>query len=485
MATNLLYERIAERLRVQIQQGSLRAGERRPSLRRLKRDQRISLATALEAYLQLEREGLIEARARSGYYVRAPATPTPRPSLHRLATRTPQTVRNPALLGVLDVLSRSDILPLHAATPAPELLPIAGLAAAATRAMRRDPQAALGYAVPQGIAELRQRIAQRYAQCGVEVDPDEVVVTAGAMEAISLALRVVTKPGDTVLLETPTYYGLLQAVAALGLRVIEVPNRPGLGIDAASVAELLARHPVRVALLVPNFNNPQGSLTGDADKRALVAACAAHDVVVIEDDLYGELAYSGVRPAPLRRFDSGSVDGNGSVITCGSFSKILSPGLRVGWVLGARWTADLLRAKCFSTVATATLPQLAIAEYFNRHDFDRGLRRLRRDLGINAQRYREAIVNHWPAGISVSQPAGGLALWVELPSHIEGQALFNAALAHGIGTLPGHLFSTRGDYRHHLRLSCGLSWNADVEKALRVLGGLVETESRRSGSNHR
>lgn len=468
MTSPLLYERLAERLRGQIHRGVLRAGERLPSLRRLGHEQRVSLATAVEAYLQLEREGLVEARARSGYYVRAPAAAAPRASAIA-RTRTPQPLRNPALSGVLDVLARRDLLPLHAATPAPALLPGTALAATLARALRRDPDTALNYAVPQGVAELRLRIARRYAQCGVDVDPEEIIITAGAMEAISLALRTLTRSGDVVLLETPTYYGVLQAVAALGLRVIEVPNQPGLGIDAARVAELLQRHAVRAAVLVPNFNNPTGSLTGDADKRALLAACAARGVVVIEDDLYGELAYSGERPAPLRRFDD-----HGQVITCSSFSKMLAPGLRIGWLLGSRWTAELLRAKYFSTVATATLPQLAIADYLGRHDLDRSLRRLRRALADNAQRYRDLIARTWPAGTRVSDPAGGLSLWLELPAPLQGQALFEAALARGIGTLPGHLFCSRGDYRQHLRLSCGLQWGPEVETALRTLGRLAQ-----------
>jgi DNA-binding transcriptional MocR family regulator len=463
-----LYENLAIRLRGQIRRGVLRPGERMPSLRGLGRQERVSVATAVEAYLQLEREGLVEARERSGYYVRAPAVAAPATRFKRIQTRAPQTLRNPALLGVLDVLARDDLLPLHVATPSLELLPSAAVAAATIRAMRRDPDAALGYGSPQGRTELRVQIAKRYLRCGVDVDPDEIVITAGAMEAISLALRSVTRSGDVVLLETPTYYGLLQAVAALGLRVIEVPNHAGSGIDVECLRGLLARHVVRAAVLVPNFNNPVGSCSDDAAKRAIVAACAAHDVVLIEDDLYGELAYSGERPAPLRRFDDRE-----AVITCGSFSKTLAPGLRVGWALGARHTADIVRAKCFSTVATATLPQLAIADYLVQHDFDRALRRLRRELATNAQRWRAAILRHFPAGTRVSDPKGGMTLWLELAEHVEGQALFEAALARGIGSLPGHLFSIRGDYRQHLRLGCGLRWGAEVDAGLRELGRLA------------
>jgi len=269
MASIPLYENLATRLRGQIRRGVLRPGERMPSLRGLGRQERVSVATAVEAYLQLEREGLVEARERSGYYVRAPTVPAPATRALRLQSRAPQALRNPALLGVLDVLLREDLLPLHVATPALELLPSTAIASATIRAMRRAPQAALDYGSPQGSRDLRVQIAKRYLRAGVDVDPDEIVVTAGAMEAISLALRSVTRSGDVVLLETPTYYGLLQAVAALGLRVIEVPNHAGSGIDVACLRVLLARHAVRAAVLVPNFNNPVGSCSSDADKRAI------------------------------------------------------------------------------------------------------------------------------------------------------------------------------------------------------------------------
>lgn len=466
MTAPLLYERLAERLRGHIRRGLLPAGERMPSLRRVGREQHMSLATVVEAYSQLEREGLIEARPRSGFFVRSPVTATPQSPLPR-AQRGPQPLRNPALLGVLDVFGRADLVPLHTNTPSPALLPTKALAASTARVLRRQPENVLRYTQSQGLGELRQRIARRYARCGVDADPEEIVITAGAMEAITLSLRATTRPGDTVLVETPTFYGVLQAVAGLGLRVLEVPNRPREGIDVERLRELIARHRVQAAVLVPNFNNPHGSLTSDADKRALVAACHAHGVQVIEDDIYGELAYSGERPAPLRRFDP-----DGRVITCGSFSKTLAPGLRLGWALAGARAAEVVRTKCFSSVATATLPQLATCEFLGRHDLDRHLRRLRRELATNVQRYSAAIARHWPAGTCVSQPAGGMALWVQVPG-IEGQALFDAALAQRIGILPGHLFSSHGDHRQHVRLACGMPWTPVLEDALRTLGRLA------------
>ena len=466
----MLYEDLAGRLGGQIRRGLLRPGERLPSLRRLGEQERVSIATAVEAYQRLEREGLVEARERSGYFVRAPFVAAPRTQPPRLQARSPQPLRNPALLGVLDVLSREDLLPLHVTTPMPELLPARSIAAATARVLRREPGLALSYGAPQGMRTLREQIARRYLHCGVEVDPDEVVITAGAMEAITLALRSVTQAGDVVLLETPTYYGILQAIAALGLRAIEVPNRVGAGIDAAALRAVLARHPVRAAVLVPNFNNPTGSLTADADKRAIVDACGAHGVTLIEDDLYGELGYSGERPSPLRRYA-----GRTRVITCSSYSKTLAPGLRIGWALAGAHVDELVRAKCFSSVSTASLPQRAIAEYLARHDFDRALRRLRRELAANTQRWRDTIRRSWPADTRVSEPAGGMTLWLELGAGVQGQALFEAAAARGIGCLPGHLFSLRGDYRGHVRLGLGLPWSARVENGLRELGRLAGT----------
>ncbi|GGA11575.1 PLP-dependent aminotransferase family protein [Dyella caseinilytica] len=462
----LLYEQLASQLREQIAQGALRAGERLPSIRQLARSHGVSTATAVQACLQLEREGLAQARPRSGYFVRA-ATPQT-PSLRPPRRRTPATVSNPMLQDVLDMLARSDLLPLHSATAAPELLPQSALTASLSHCLRHAPAAALDYAPPQGHPALHRMIAQRYAQLGVSVSPDEIIITAGAMEAISLALRTVTTPGDVVLVESPTYHGILQAIAALQLKVLEVPNVPGGGIDVARLDQRLQQNTVRAAVLVPNFNNPLGSLTDDAAKQAILASCAKHKTIVIEDDIYGELSWSGQRPSPMRRWDR-----HGNVITCSSFSKILSPGLRIGWLVGSEWTDALLRAKYFSTVGGASLPQLALVHYLQRHDLERHLRRLRMALADNGQRLHEAIERYWPKETRACTPRGGLSLWTQLPPDTDVGALFETALAEGIGTSPGMLFSSRGDYADCLRLSCGLPWSDKLDRALQRLGRLA------------
>jgi DNA-binding transcriptional MocR family regulator len=464
----LLYETIAAGLRRQIAQGTLRTGERLPSVRRLAQAHQISAATAVQACLQLEREGLVQARPRSGYFVHARPTPLPAAPVPR--RQAPGKVANPALQRLLELPQRAGLMHLHAAVPDPSLLPHAALSAALSRTLRRRPTAALDYAPSPGDPALRRQIALRYEHTGTPMTADEIVITAGATEALSLALRVVASPGDVVLVETPTYYGILQAVAALGLKVLEVPNRLDRGIDVARLDRLLQQTAVRVAILVPNFSNPTGSLTSDADKQALLASCARHGTVVIEDDIYGELAWSGQRPLPLRHWDT-----SGNVITCGSFSKTLAPGLRVGWLAGGAWTEALGRAKYFSSSCNASLPQMALGEYLARHGLERHLRRLRRAVADNGQRMRDAVARHWPAGTRCSAPAGGLSLWLQLPAGGSGLVLFDAALAAGIGISPGVLFSSRGDYGDCLRLSCGMPWDGRLDKAMRQLGRLAGT----------
>jgi DNA-binding transcriptional MocR family regulator len=360
------------------------------------------------------------------------------------------------------------LLPLHSATPAFELLPQATLMASVSRCLRRLPEAALDYAPAQGYATLRRLIARRYAQIGVPVAPEEIVITGGAMEAINLALRVITSPGDVVLVETPTYHGILQTVAALHLKVLEIPNLPGRGIDVARLEPLLQQNSVRAAVLVPNFNNPLGSLTSDADKQALVRSCARHGVVIVEDDIYGELAWSGQRPSLLRRWDT-----HGIVISCGSFSKMLAPGLRLGWLAGNSWTDALIRAKFFSTMGGTSLTQLAMADYLQRHDLERHLRRLRRTLADNGQRLLEMIARYWPADTRASEPQGGLSLWVQLPARGDSRMLYDKALSKGIRISPGVLYSSRGNHVDYVRLSCGLTWNERLDRAMKELGKLA------------
>jgi DNA-binding transcriptional MocR family regulator len=466
---SLLYERVANLVERQIAIGTLRTNERIPSVRSMSRTAKVSVSTVVQAYVHLENIGLIEARPQSGFYVRPPspgAVPQPRPKVTR--SRRPTSVAAEVLDACRQALSRTDIVPLNAAFTSPALYPNRRLNNLIREVLRDHPNHAGELIAPPGDTELRRQIAKRMAVAGAPTDPEHVVITGGAMDAITLSLQALCNHGDTVLVESPTYFGLLQAVEHFGLKVMEVPNRPGEGIDVDAVRAIARSTRLAAAVLMPNFNNPVGTVTSDDAKREIVATLTDKEIPIIEDDVYGDLHYGSRRPPSMRAFDEA-----GLVISCGSVSKTIALGYRIGWAVTPSFHTDISRAKFYSSVASPTLQQRVLARYYASGGYDRYLRGIRASLASNSQRFIEAIARYFPEGTRVTRPAGGLVLWVELPRNIDGAALFKTALASRIGIAPGIVFSAKGDYRNYIRLSCGLPWSGTIERALEKLGRLV------------
>ncbi len=468
-ATTYLYQDLAGRLEAQIRSGVLSDGDRAPSVRALSRDAGVSIATVNQAYLVLEAMGLLEARPRSGYYVRAVEQP-PLPARHPPARRSsrPVGVSARVLTTLMESMNRSDVLALGSAMTA-HARTLDGRLNRLTRQVLSDaPELPNTLAVPPGDAELRRQIARRLGIVGAPANAEDVVITAGAMEAIALSLRVCCSPGDTVLVESPAYFGVLQLIEHLNLKVVEVRNDPLDGIDAEEVSRLSRRLRIRAAVLMPNFHNPNGSRTPDEVKAELVSTLTGRGTVVIEDDIYADLAHSGARPRPLRAFDE-----SGLVITCGSVSKTIALGYRIGWAVSSRHAADISREKFFASVACPGLQQQVLARFLESGGYERYLRGARVFLGASLQRFRSAVQQHFPAGTAVTQPTGGVVLWIELPDGVDGVTFFEHALARRIGIAPGIVFSASGGYRNYIRLCAGASWSPEIAEALRVLGALT------------
>ncbi len=470
----LLYERVASLVEKQIASGALRTNERIPSVRSMSRTARVSVSTVVQAYVHLESIGLIEARPQSGFYVRPPSPsllPQPRPKITR--SRRPISVAAEVLDTCRAALNRPDIVALNGAFTSPTQYPNRRLNNLIREVLRDDPLHAGELIAPPGDAELRRQIAKRMALAGAPTDPDHVVITSGTMDAITLSLQVLCQPGDTVLVESPTYFGLLQVIEHLRLKVVEVPNRPGEGIDVDAVRAMARTTRLAAAVLMPNFSNPVGALTSDEAKREIVAALAEKEVPIIEDDIYGDLHHASRRPPSMRAFDD-----TGLVISCGSVSKTIALGYRIGWAVTPAFHADIARAKFYSSVAAPTLQQRVLARYYASGGYDRYLRGVRGLLAANSQCFIDAIARHFPEGTRMTRPAGGIVLWVELPRNVDGAELFKTALASRIGIAPGIVFSAKGEYRNYIRLSCGLPWTTTIERALVNLGRLVATTAR-------
>ncbi len=461
------YVEIARRYAKAIEDGTYAAGDRLPSIRFIRRDERVSASTAIQALAQLESVGVIEARPRSGFFVRARAV-APLPSRARPHPGATAVTVSDLVQEIYRAARDPRLVPLGAATPSAALLPARALARAMSAVARRAWTGGVEYEMPPGLLELRRIVAQRAVAYGCVLSPDDLVVTSGATEAIHLALLAVASGGDTVAVETPAFYGTLQAIESLGLRVLEVPSLPGTGLDVSELERRLERNRVTAVIAVPNFSNPLGDLMPDAEKGRLVRLLSARGIPLIEDDVYGDLAFGDVRPKPAKAWDR-----DGLVILCGSFSKSLAPGFRVGFVAPGRFRDRVERLKFATNVATPTLTQRAIAHFLHTGSYDRHLRTLRSRLEDIVARTASAVAESFPAGTCVSRPRGGCYLWIELPPAVDALELHAAALRARVAIAPGQIFSATRAHRNCIRLSCGEPWSERIASAVATVGSLA------------
>jgi DNA-binding transcriptional MocR family regulator len=464
-----LYEKLAEEMAGLIEQGTFRPGDRIPSLRGISRQRQVSLSTTMEAYRLLEDRQLIEARPQSGYYVSRlthPALIEPKPTTPE---KSPAAVSVDELVRMVIRDSRNrNLIPLGAAVPNPENLPVEKLNRILASMVRQKGAQSISYEMSNGFDPLRVQIARRLLSSGCSLTPREILITAGCQEAVTLSLMAVCRPGDTVAVESPTYFNHLQTLEVLRLKAIEVPTNPRTGISLEALEVLLKKHRIRACLFIPNFSNPLGSLMPDERKKSLAGLLARNEVPLIEDDIYGDLGFSPERPRVVKAFDQ-----KGLVLLCSSFSKTLAPGYRIGWVAPGRFLIEMERLKSACTIATATAPQMAIAEFLTNGGYDHHLRKIRRIYMRQIWLMSQAVGKFFPQGTKVTRPAGGFVLWVEMPEYIDARKLYEKALKAGITIAPGPIFSIRQGYPNHIRLNAAF-WSDKIEKAIATLGGLAE-----------
>lgn len=466
-----LYEHLADELGQAIDRGALRGGDRLPSVRRLAQERSVSVATVLEAYLRLENAGLIEVRPKSGHFVRRRSALTAEPRTPRPCTTPSRVSVSDAYTKILSAMRDPELLAFGAATIDPSYLPIAALNRIITQILREMTTVGARYEGAPGLLTLRRQVARRAVEAGMALTENDLCTTIGATEGLSLALRAVAKPGDVIAVESPAYFGMLQAIAGLGMRAIEIPANPRTGLDVSAFEDIVRSQPVRALMIAPTVSNPLGSIMPDEDRERLVKLTRRLDIPVIEDDVYGELVFDGTRPRPLRAFAGASDESH--VLHVSSVSKTLAPGYRVGWIAGGRWHDQIVRIKYSQSLACPTLPGMAVAEFLASGGYDRHLRRLRTAVAGNVERYREAIATQFPDGTRVSAPRGGFVLWVELPPGVDALALHEQALRRRIVVAPGPLFSARQRFANFIRISAGMPWSDRVADGLKTLARLI------------
>ncbi|HTL10470.1 MAG TPA: PLP-dependent aminotransferase family protein [Chitinophagaceae bacterium] len=465
----LLYLRIARSLEEQINKGVLKVGDKLPSIRMICRQHGVSMSTAQYAYYELEARSLVESRPQSGYYVsnsfkRKLAMPASSQPASKSAVQKASDIFEGAFHSDADkswtLFSRG--------TPATALLPVPRLNKAAVQALRTLPGSGTLYESLQGNEILRSQVARWSFSWKGKLTANDIVTTAGCMAAVSCCLMAITKRNDTIAVESPCFYGILQLAHSLGLKVLELPASPETGVDMEALKKVLQQRKLAACIFVSNFNNPFGSLMPDEHKKEAVRLLEQYNVPLIEDDIYGDIYFGDHRPVCCKSFDEGGI-----VLLCSSFSKTLAPAYRVGWIAPGRYLQPVLRTKLYHTLSSTSITHQVIGSFLETGRYEAHLRKLRRTLHNNYLQYVRVISESFPEGTKISRPQGGLSLWMELPKKIDSIALYNEAAQKKITFSPGTMFTLKKQFGHCLRLSYGLEWTAAAERSLRTLGKLV------------
>jgi len=428
------------------------------------------MGTAFQAYYYLEGRGLIESRPKSGYYVRfnhhrfpdLPLQVTPDAITHDVSVKE-------MIASIYTDIAATGVTNFALAVPDASLLPAAKLKKSVIYALRNTKDQCLDYEHTQGNVELRKQIAKLAFNWGGNIKADDIIVTSGCLEAISLCLKAVTSQGDTVAVESPTYFGIYQAIESLGLKVVEISTDPLTGIDLDHLQKAIKKFSIKACVFIPNYNNPMGSCMPDENKKKLVEIITKHNIPLVEDDIYGELYFGKTRPKNCKYYDT-----KGLVMHCSSLSKSLTPGYRIGWVIPGIFFEPVKQLKRIQNISSPTLTQAAIAHYLKHGRYEFHLKNLRKALHTQSLRYVQAIIKYFPADTKVSRPHGGFILWLELNKKVNAFHLRTEAMEHHISIVPGRIFSAGNNYANCIRISFGKPWNDDTDYGLMMLGKLIK-----------
>jgi len=464
---DLKYIRIADSIEQLIRKDLLKIGDRLPSLRSVCVEKMVSINTASQAYIELERRGLIESRPQSGYFVsythkrfnNLPAITRPlMATMHEDVEELYASILRNA--GEAEILLSSSLL-------AEELFPKAKLNKAIMEATRTLPDSGLNYD-RLGNKRLKRQVAIRSVKWGGKLNAEDIITTAGCMEAISFCLMTLGKAGDAIAVESPTFYGILHSAKKLGLNVIELPTHPVTGIEIETLKHAILKKRVKLCLLVSNYSNPLGSCMPDENKRAVVELLTHYNVPLIENDIFGDLYFGTQRPSCCKTYDE-----SGMVLYCSSVSKTIAPGYRVGWIEAGKFKDQVSRTKYAHALYTSSITHEAMGNFLENGRYENHLRKLRYLLYRNSLMFLRSISEHFPDDTKVTQPTGGMHLWVELNERVNTVDLYNLAIKYNISIAPGRLYTLKNQYNNSMKLSIGMTWNSRIQESLKLLGQLA------------
>ena len=457
-----------------VQNEVLKPGDKVPSLRKMSEDQSVSISTVMQAYMELESVGMLEAKPQSGFYVSKGTYKQTEHITKTKPSRKPvQVTKSQHITKILLDMVNPEIIPLGCGIPSIDLLPEKDLLSIMKKVLNMHSRSNIEYGDTQGSKFFRQQIAYYMNMNGNSVHSDNIIVTNGASEGMSLALRALTSPGDLILMESPSYFGFMHLLETSKVFAMELPTCPEWGIEVDDLHQAVKKYGVKAVLLQPNYGNPLGHTYPEEIKKEIVEICSKYNVPIIEDDINGDFAHNGKRGSNLKKYDT-----DGNVIHISSFSKTISSGLRIGWVEAGKYFDQILRQKIASSLATSEINQLTIAHYLASGKYPRHMRKMNNAIKGQIESFKMKILKYFPEGTKVSEPEGGFVLWVELPEGTDTGVVFERAVEEKISFTPGGIFTTQERYNNCMRINCGYPVDERIERGIARLGELCEENLR-------
>ncbi|PRB03049.1 GntR family transcriptional regulator [Chryseobacterium sp. MYb7] len=468
MSKDVLYLKIANSVTEQIKSETLQFGERLPSLRSAQKLYNVSLNTIKQAYMELESRSLVESRPKYGYYVsQTSKRKLALPSVAQMKVSEKKNTPQDLIDKVFGVISGTDITQFGLGIPGKSLLPVAKMKKCMIDVIKRKNDSGTNYEPVQGSEELRREIAKWSMVMEGRITEDDLVITSGAMNAVYNCLMAVTQPGDSVAVESPVYFGILQAIQLLGLKAVEIPTHPITGVDLDALKKVLPK--LSACCFVVNYNNPLGFQMPDENKKELVKMLTEYNVPLVEDDVYGNIYFGAGRPKPCKFYDEAGI-----VMWVGSVSKTLAPGFRVGWVAPGKFKEKIIRQKLVQTVSGPSLFSDVITDFLAHGRYDHHLRMFRKKLYANYLQIQKSVIEYFPDNTKISEPKGGFMLWLELDKRVCTEDLYDAAVSQKVNFAPGRMFSQYNRYQNCMRLNYALEWTDRVESDLEKLGKMIK-----------
>lgn len=468
MLKDILYLKIANSVTEQIKSETLQFGDRLPSLRSAQKLYNVSLNTVKQAYMELESRSLVESRPKYGYYVsQTSQRKLALPSVAKMKVSEEKNSPEDLIGKVFGAIGGTDMTQFALGIPGKSLLPVAKMKKCMIEVIKRKSDSGTNYEPVQGSVGLRREIAKWSIVMEGRITEDDLVITSGAMNGVYHCLMAVTQPGDYVAVESPVYFGILQAIQLLGLKAVEIPTHPITGIDLDALKKVMPK--LSACCFVVNYNNPLGFQMPDENKKELVKMLTEHNVPLVEDDVYGNIYFGAGRPKPCKFYDEAGI-----VMWVGSVSKTLAPGYRVGWVAPGKFKEKIIRQKLVQTVSGPSLFSDVIADFLEHGRYDHHLRMFRKKLYANYLQIQKSVTQYFPDNTKISEPKGGFMLWLELDKRICTEDLYDEAVSQKVNFAPGRMFSQYNQYQNCMRLNYALEWTDRVESDLEKLGKMIK-----------